>query len=142
MSKSSKLVFFGTEDFSVPTLQTLIDQGWPVLAVVTKPDSRGGRGQKTIVPKVKQIAAASGIEVVSAVSHELRSPLAAVKGYTSVLLHRWDQLQDDQKQMMLEQIRHDAGRVTRLLRSDAFAFPTAVAVSGAIAFIGFLSGPV
>jgi PAS domain S-box-containing protein len=60
-------------------------------------------------------AAVAGIEIVSTVSHELRSPLTSVKGYTSLLLNRWDRLQDDQKQMMLEQVNHDADRVTRLI---------------------------
>src|SRR5205807_9387056 len=59
--------------------------------------------------------AASGIEIVSTVSHELRSPLTSVKGYTSLLLNRWDRLKDDQKRMMLEQVHHDADRVTRLI---------------------------
>jgi signal transduction histidine kinase len=58
---------------------------------------------------------ASGIEIVSTVSHELRSPLTSVKGYTSLLLNRWDRLKDDQKRMMLEQVNHDADRVTRLI---------------------------
>ena len=59
--------------------------------------------------------AASGIEIVSTVSHELRSPLTSVKGYTSLLLNRWDRLKDEQKKMMLEQVNHDADRVTRLI---------------------------
>lgn len=59
--------------------------------------------------------AATGIEIVSTVSHELRSPLTSVKGYTSLLLNRWDRLKDDQKRMMLEQVNHDADRVTRLI---------------------------
>jgi signal transduction histidine kinase len=59
--------------------------------------------------------AATGIEVVSTVSHELRSPLTSVKGYTSLLLNRWDRLADPQKRMMLEQVHHDADRVTRLV---------------------------
>ena len=57
----------------------------------------------------------SGMEIVSTVSHELRSPLTSVKGYTSLLINRWDRLQDEQKQMMLEQVNHDADRVTRLI---------------------------
>lgn len=57
----------------------------------------------------------SGIEIVSTVSHELRSPLTSVKGYTSLLLNRWDRLADDQKKMMLGQVHHDADRVTRLI---------------------------
>jgi PAS domain S-box-containing protein len=59
--------------------------------------------------------AAAGIEIVSTVSHELRSPLTSVKGYTSLLLNRWDRLRDEQKRMMLEQVNHDADRVTRLI---------------------------
>jgi len=57
----------------------------------------------------------SGIEIVSTVSHELRSPLTSVKGYTSLLLNRWERIADDQKQMMLGQVHHDADRVTRLV---------------------------
>jgi len=57
----------------------------------------------------------TGSEVVSTVSHELRSPLTSVKGYTSLLLNRWDRLKDEQKKMMLEQVHHDADRVTRLI---------------------------
>jgi PAS domain S-box-containing protein len=62
-----------------------------------------------------RVSAAGGIEIVSTVSHELRSPLTSVKGYTSLLLTRWDRLSDDQKQMMLAQVNHDADRVTRLI---------------------------
>ncbi|HUR22775.1 MAG TPA: histidine kinase dimerization/phospho-acceptor domain-containing protein, partial [Acidimicrobiales bacterium] len=60
-------------------------------------------------------AVGDGIEVISTVSHELRSPLTSVKGYTSLLLNRWDRLGEDQKRMMLEQVHHDADRVTRLV---------------------------
>ena len=60
-------------------------------------------------------APAEGIEVISTVSHELRSPLTSVKGYTSLLLNRWERLADEQKRMMLEQVHHDADRVTRLV---------------------------
>jgi PAS domain S-box-containing protein len=59
--------------------------------------------------------APTGIEIVSTVSHELRSPLTSVKGYTGLLLSRWDRLRDDQKREMLEQVNHDADRVKRLI---------------------------
>ena len=57
----------------------------------------------------------TGIEIVSTVSHELRSPLTSVKGYTGLLLNRWDRLKDEQKKEMLEQVNHDADRVKRLI---------------------------
>ncbi|HYI60967.1 MAG TPA: HAMP domain-containing sensor histidine kinase [Acidimicrobiales bacterium] len=55
------------------------------------------------------------IELIATVSHELRSPLTSIKGFTSLLLSRWDGIADDRKQEMLEQVRHDADRVTRML---------------------------
>ena len=66
-------------------------------------------------PARGQVSDIRGIEVVSMLSHELRSPLTSVKGYTGLLLSRWDRLSDDQKQMMLEQINHDADRIARLI---------------------------
>ncbi|MBV9951036.1 MAG: hypothetical protein JO291_03735 [Acidimicrobiia bacterium] len=60
-------------------------------------------------------AAGAAMEIVATVSHELRSPLTSIKGYTALLLSRWDRITDDQKQMMLGQIQHDADRVTRLI---------------------------
>jgi signal transduction histidine kinase len=79
-------------------------EGVLVDAVVTlRPTRRRGRHTPT------------GIEIVSTVSHELRSPLTSVKGYTSLLLNRWDRVDDEQKKMMLTQVHHDADRVTRLV---------------------------
>jgi signal transduction histidine kinase len=66
-------------------------------------------------PGARRPTGVEGIEVISTVSHELRSPLTSVRGYTSLLLNRWDRLADDQKRTMLEQVNHDAGRVTRLV---------------------------
>jgi PAS domain S-box-containing protein len=55
-------------------------------------------------------------DVVATVSHEIRSPLTSVKGFTRTLLSRWDRFSDEQKRAMLETIDADADRVTRLLR--------------------------
>jgi PAS domain S-box-containing protein len=58
---------------------------------------------------------AAGLDIVSAVSHELRSPLTSIKGYTTLLLSRWERLKDDDKHLMLQQVHHDANRVSRLV---------------------------
>ena len=95
--------------------------GTDISAMVTGTYQRDGEGRLTGAVFVARDAArrppgpAHGIEVISTVSHELRSPLTSVRGYTSLLLNRWDRLADDQKRAMLEQVNHDAGRVTRLV---------------------------
>ena len=52
------VVYFGTEDISVPTLQSLIEANnrYKVAAVVTKPDSLRGRGHKLESPAVAKLA--------------------------------------------------------------------------------------
>jgi len=54
-------------------------------------------------------------ELVSTVSHELRSPLTSVRGFTKTLLDKWERFTDDQKRQMLATVNEDADRVTRLL---------------------------
>lgn len=54
-------------------------------------------------------------DLVATVAHELRSPLTGVKGFVATLLSKWDKLNDDQKQLMLETVNADADRLTRLI---------------------------
>jgi len=58
-----RIVFFGTDAFSVPSLVHLLAADWNVVAVVTKPDSRTGRGQELTSPAVKRLAEARHIPV-------------------------------------------------------------------------------
>ncbi|MDB9346727.1 methionyl-tRNA formyltransferase [Nodularia spumigena] len=52
-----KIVFFGTPDFAVHTLEKLLNQpDFQVLAVVTQPDKRRERGNKLIPSPVKTVA--------------------------------------------------------------------------------------
>ena len=60
---SKKIVFFGTDSFSLETLKSLIDAKYEICAVVTKPDSKSGRGQKITMPIVKKLAIAHKIPV-------------------------------------------------------------------------------
>lgn len=58
-----KIVFMGTPEFSVATLEELIEAGHEVLAVVTQPDKPKGRGKAVQYPAVKEAALKHGILV-------------------------------------------------------------------------------
>jgi methionyl-tRNA formyltransferase len=60
---SKPIVFFGTEEFSLVALQGLIDAGFFIAAVVTKPDTKKGRGHKIVPPAVKTLAIKHNIPV-------------------------------------------------------------------------------
>jgi len=51
-----KILFMGTPEFAIPSLEILISNGYPVLGVVTQPDSPKGRGKKYVPPPVKVVA--------------------------------------------------------------------------------------
>jgi methionyl-tRNA formyltransferase len=59
-----RLVFFGTPDFAVPTLQAMLDSRHAVVGVVTQPDRPRGRGQQVIASPVKQLAVAADVPVL------------------------------------------------------------------------------
>lgn len=87
MKQSKKLIFFGTESFSGPTLEKLLAEDWPVLAVVTKPDSPSGRGQKISAPLVKSIAEKNGVEVFQPQKvSEINAKIAQLKPDFGVLV--------------------------------------------------------
>ncbi|ABA23088.1 methionyl-tRNA formyltransferase [Trichormus variabilis ATCC 29413] len=59
-----KIVFFGTPEFAVPTLEKLLlNQEFEVLAVVTQPDKRRERGNKLTPSPVKNMAIAHDLPV-------------------------------------------------------------------------------
>lgn len=60
-----RIVFFGTPDFSVPSLRALLEEGFDVVGVVTQPDRPVGRSRsKVAAPPVKQVAEAEGLAIL------------------------------------------------------------------------------
>ena len=53
---SQKIVFMGTPEFSVPTLESLVNSNNKVLAVYSQPASKANRGQKIIPSRVETFA--------------------------------------------------------------------------------------
>jgi methionyl-tRNA formyltransferase len=76
------LVFCGTPNFAVPTLEKLVEAGHSVPLVVTQPDRPRGRGMEVKVSPVKDAAIRLGIAVVQPATiknnTEFREELAAI----------------------------------------------------------------
>ncbi len=70
-----RIVFMGTPDFAVPSLQILIENGYEVCAVYTQPDKPKGRGHKLMPSPVKELALSRNIPVFQ--PGTLRTPEAA-----------------------------------------------------------------
>jgi methionyl-tRNA formyltransferase len=58
-----RIIFMGTPEFAVPSLEILLDNGYHVAGVVTAPDKPGGR-QGIMRSAVKQFAEAKGLKVL------------------------------------------------------------------------------
>ena len=67
-----KIVFFGTPEFAVASLERLVTKGYNVAAVVTMPDKPAGRGHKMLKRDVKQYAESAGLPVLQ--PEKLKSP--------------------------------------------------------------------
>jgi methionyl-tRNA formyltransferase len=63
-SQPLKLVFCGTPQFAVPTLEALLEARHEVALVVSQPDRPVGRAQTLTAPPVKHAAIAAGLRVV------------------------------------------------------------------------------
>lgn len=81
-----KVVFMGTPDFSVPVLQTLIKDGYEVVAVVTQPDRPKGRKRVMTPPPVKVEAQKHGIPVLQPEKIRLEEAYSEVLAYNPDLI--------------------------------------------------------
>ena len=60
--KSLKIIFFGSSEYSIPTLSVLVKAGCPIQAAVTLPERKGGRGQEVLPSPVREWAEAHKIK--------------------------------------------------------------------------------
>ncbi|MES2618654.1 MAG: methionyl-tRNA formyltransferase [Bacteroidota bacterium] len=59
-----KIVFFGTPEFAVTSLQAILENGFNVVAVVTAPDKPAGRGYELQQSAVKKFAVSKNLPVL------------------------------------------------------------------------------
>lgn len=62
--RNLKIIFMGTPDFAIPSLDILVKHGYNIVAVVTAPDKPRGRGQKLTPSPVKKYATEHQIPVL------------------------------------------------------------------------------
>ena len=65
---SFKVVFMGTPQFAVPSLNALLQGPDNVVAVVTQPDRRSGRGRRIQPSPVKELALQADLPILDPVS--------------------------------------------------------------------------
>ena len=66
--KNLKIVFFGTPEFAVKSLDSLLEAGFDIAAVVTATDKPAGRGHKMLQSAVKEYATGHGLNVLQPAS--------------------------------------------------------------------------
>ena len=72
MKSENGIVFYGTPDFAVASLEALVDRGFNILCVVTAPDRPAGRGLALKESPVKKFAISRNIPVLQ--PEKLKSP--------------------------------------------------------------------
>ena len=85
MPHNLRIIFMGTPDFAVPSLQALAEAGYQVVAVVTAPDKPSGRGLQLKASPVKIYAQSQGIPVLQ--PEKLKNPefLSALRAFQADL---------------------------------------------------------
>ncbi|GEO07154.1 methionyl-tRNA formyltransferase [Adhaeribacter aerolatus] len=80
-----RIIFMGTPDFAVPTLQTLVENKYNVVAVITAPDKPAGRGLKLAQSPVKEYAVSQNIPVLQPTNLKAESFLEELRSYEANL---------------------------------------------------------
>jgi methionyl-tRNA formyltransferase len=85
MLQDLRIIFMGTPDFAVPTLQILVEHNYNIVAVVTAPDKPAGRGQKIQQSPVKEYAVSQNIPVLQPTNLKSDSFLDELRSYMADL---------------------------------------------------------
>jgi len=72
MKKDLRIIYMGTPEFAVPSLEILVKNGWNVVGVITAPDKPKGRGLNLLPSPVKEAALKHGLKILQPTN--LKSP--------------------------------------------------------------------
>ena len=80
-----KIVFFGTPFFAATNLNALINAGHNIVAIVTPPDSRKGRGKQLKPCAVKEVGISNNIPVLQPLKLKSEDFIAELKAFNADL---------------------------------------------------------
>jgi methionyl-tRNA formyltransferase len=80
-----RIIFMGTPEFAVPSLDVLVTNNFDVVAVVTAPDKPQGRGQKIVYSPVKECALKHNIPVLQPTNLKAPEFLDELRSYNANL---------------------------------------------------------
>lgn len=90
MNEPTRIVFMGTPEFAVPSLQALLDADHEtvgqVVGVVTQPDRPKGRGGRLTPPPIKMLAAQVGIPIIQPLKIKDPAFLDFLRGWSPDLI--------------------------------------------------------
>ncbi|MCX7086296.1 MAG: methionyl-tRNA formyltransferase [Methylococcales bacterium] len=81
-----KIIFAGTPEFAVPSLQALLDANYEVCAVYTQPDRPAGRGRHEQFSPVKELALKYDIPVIQPLTLKTEEDLALLQAFNADLM--------------------------------------------------------
>jgi len=82
---SKKAIFMGTPDFAVASLKQLLEDGINIVAVITAPDRKSGRGQKISMSAVKQFALEKDLPILQPEKFKTDEFLSELKSFDADL---------------------------------------------------------
>jgi methionyl-tRNA formyltransferase len=86
MAANTRIIFFGTPEFAVHCLEALVAAKQNIVAVVTAPDRKAGRGKKWRSSAVCLAAKAHGLAVLQPENLKASEFIAALRAYNPTLM--------------------------------------------------------
>ena len=80
-----KIIFFGTPNFAATNLKYLLGKGFEIVAIVTPPDSRKGRGKQLKLCAVKEVGLENNIPVLQPLKLRDEEFISELKNYNADL---------------------------------------------------------
>lgn len=80
MEEKLRIIFFGTPEFAVASLDMLVKNGYNVVGIVTAPDKPAGRGLELKMPAVKEYARSKNLPVLQPENLKSEEFIARMKG--------------------------------------------------------------